>query len=212
MRTASIIRATQSLLLVGSIASASCTGDSGPAGPGAEVVQVYRNGFFFPWNGSTPLPATGNGVTMVAQHSLTDNISTDPTVMMVTISGSGSDGCLGTISGCVVSFTAPGTAPDMALYYASGHLQFNIRLGATVTLDTLRLRGNSNGQYGTATLSTPSLSSSQFTHVSIPIASLFPPPAVGTTVSVPFAIYIHGTVVGSNVPSLYLNDIKWTRH
>ena len=69
------------------------------------------------------------------------------------------------------------------------------------------------GQFGTQVLTVANFNTTTFTHVSVPIASFFPPTAVSTSVSVPFAIYVNGsTASGTPVPLIYLNDVKWTKN
>lgn len=182
---------------------AACATTTEPLQP----TPLYRNGFFYPWFGGATALELGTGLVVDPKASVTNNLNGDATVLAVMLSGISP--CLS--AGCALSLSSANT--DMSAYYSSGHLQFDLRLGAGVQLTAIRLTGTSSGQFGIYGLNLADYGASAFTHVSVPIAALFPPTVIGTKVAIPFAIKVFGAVPGTSlVPVLYLDDIQWTRN
>lgn len=196
--------------------------------PTGNTQFIYSNGSFYSWQGSM----TSAGCPM----SIWDNdcdpkeyryLSNIPSIL-----GNGSltgifypeDFCafcgyppLGLFSICTA------TAEDYSAFYASGHLQFDVELSDPVTLISLSnvyligLDGQiSVYNSGGVSLDVSAYSTDSFTHVSVPISSIYTTNVTQyQTTQYPFAIIYRSSMTGlcaSNASPgpFYLNNIEWT--
>jgi len=201
------------LLLVLSLPA--CKGKN-PPGPndGPVTIQVYKNGVFALWGGNYLQTSTvGSGISDDTASSVPDALTGDTSALEL-IQTNTSGGAVTSVYGLYALDTYSAPAPvDMSAYYPAGHLQFDLKLGMTPGvggITYLAVMGSASGQTITFALNTSDYNTTSFVHVSVPVASAYPPSSVSTLVNDAFSISYRETPNGTNQPVLYLDDIKWT--
>jgi len=165
-----------------------------PAPPPNQL--IWKNGTMGTWFGQSE-GISGGGYSSVA---ITDNITGDTSSLAVTSWQGNSYGGWDQFNVAV--------AQDASSYYSSGHLQFDIELSSGFNncgASTINVGYGNNSTISTYAINFSTMSTTQFSHISIPF-NLFSS-NLTSSVTVPFYV----TVCGSGgSPALYFNDIKWT--
>jgi hypothetical protein len=178
-----------------------------PAGPSPSVpapIVLYKNRVYGPWFGEALNPSLASNATGGFSNAVgvTDTVTGDTTVLLVNV---------GVSNGSCVSppayFQISGASAENASAYSNGHLQFDVMLGPSYSGSSFTIGINVPG--GTAcgsnpndfTVSSSTLSSTTFTHVSLPFSSL----------NVSFAAVMAPLNVMATT-DLYLNNIQWTEN
>ena len=190
---------------------------STPTPTGPVTAQVFKNGSLSSWlgpyleSGSSLSPGAGGGFT-----SKTDSITGDTTSLSVSgnTTACGTPGTCGDYYVNAETQASGGSAvtDDVSAYLTNGHMQFDIELGNTASSYSSVIIYGESGPIGSQTYSsynlTPShYSMTSFTHVSIPISSIYTNGASSPLVFQCFSIGL----VGVSVPvSVFVDDVKWT--
>ena len=183
------------------------------------TLNIYKDGFYYNspnGRGIFGMATSVNGAT-TANVSMTDDITGDNLVLELRKSSTVSLELSRYMA--VQPYSDPSFyATDESEYLTGGHLHFNIKLALPSSeITDITLVGSSatssNGtgmQSSSVKLNPSNYSTSTFTHVSIPLSTLYPPVSISKFVNCFFEIDITISHIGSNVPVVYLNDIKWT--
>jgi hypothetical protein len=201
----------------GSQSPSSGNNSSTPTPTGPVTAQVFKNGSLSSWlgpyleSGSLTSPGNGGGFT-----SRTDSITGDTTSLYV--SGNTSP-CVGAgtcgdyyVNAETQASGGSAVADDASAYLANGHMQFDIELGNTASsYSTVIVYGESgpigSQAYSSYNLTPSNYSTTFFTHVSIPISSIYTNGASSTLVYQCFSMGL----VGVSVPvSVFVDDVEWT--
>ncbi len=164
---------------------------------------VLSNGVAGTWFGNvvTPSPYGGCAATP-AVVAVTDSVSGDPNSLQLTTANT---------CGFYV-FSIPVTV-NLSAYYPIGHFQFDIMLGipssnfSSIKLEFLDSTSITDDYYYLPTSLINSLSTTSFTHISIPITSFKGNYALASGINTPFQIT---WVTSSASSSLTMDDIVWT--
>ncbi len=166
---------------------------------------IWSNGTIGFWFGNVLTGNSGGCCPSTSSiSSATDNISGDTNTLL-----------LSTTYTHGFYFYSASTPSNPSSYYAKGHLQFDIRLEQPPSLFTLLyveylLQANSDN--GAVTFNPNfinSLSTTSFTHVSLPF-STFTPDYEAQSIDTPFEISWQTTSAPSNGNVVTLDDIVWT--
>ena len=182
-----------------------CSNNTNPAGPSptGSAIVLWRNGVAGTWFGNSLVLGGGCGASTV---TMTDNITGDTNVLLYSATNQGYSSVLSLSSSA---------AANPSSYYAAGHLQFDIEL-ATANTNNLDLEFEDSAQTSwpfVDTVPPSSLSSSTFTHESIPLASFSCggcPTGLSTAINLPFMLTWSQGNAGACAANVYLNDIQWT--
>lgn len=202
----------QYLALISLMFLVSCGGGGGsntpPPASAPAMQQIWKNGTTGIWFGNTLTPQAVFGNVTLSNVALTDNITGDTTTLRLTTSLPGTINA----SGLGMNFTTS-VGQNASSYYSTGHLQFNIRLEKVPAplYDTLTVSyGSDIYNQGAYTIDMSTLSTSIFTHISIPI-SLFNANK-SSNVAMPFRLTLNQGFINNNQAMATLNDIKWTEN
>jgi hypothetical protein len=165
---------------------------------------IWSNGNFGTWFSSSLSTTTAPGCnTTGAVTAVTDPISGDTSTL-----------CLTTTTACGYFNFLSATSADPAIYYTAGHLQFDLMLDqppVTITAMAIEYLDSVSGNYAQYNF-TPSfinaLSTTSFTHVTIPFSSFTT--GNGYTegiVDTPLQISWSATGTGT---SITIDNIVWT--
>ncbi|GEM_PF-3285749 len=179
--------------------------------PGADL--IYKNGNLYPWgNGFFQTPSTAGG-TSTLSVPMGDGLTGDSNALELVQTNNTGGPVTSTFGLYAVDTSSNPANQDMNGYYASGHLQFDLKLGlppGAGGITYLAVQGTAASQTVVFTLNPTDYNQTNFAHVSVPIASVYPPSNITTQVSNAFAITYREAPNGSNQAVLYLNNIQWT--
>jgi hypothetical protein len=169
---------------------------------------LWENGTTGLWGGQVvSVSSDGNGD--LSNAAVTDPFTNDATVLE-------GYGPATSSAGVDMFFTLPiyaaGGGIDQSAYYSSGHIQFDIELGPNLSSNTIQISyyNNNGGGCGPIVISS-GLSTTTFTHVSIPFATAFG--SCDGMAEVSGLTMIVGNQSGQSVaPGLefYINDLQIT--
>jgi len=197
-------------------ASGNNSGSATPTPSGPVTVQVLKNGTLLTWLGpyleSGEILAAGNGGGFTAK---TDSITGDTTALELSGNSASCAGPCGAVYFVNAETQATGgsaVADDASAYFTNGHFQFDVELGNAASSYTgVTIFGESGSTVSPQTSSynlTPSnYSTTAFTHVSIPISSIYTNGATSTLVYQCFSMGLAGV---SGTVSIFIDDVKWT--
>ena len=177
--------------------------------PPAVSPGIWRNGVAGTWMGQTQTnvfySTFGVGTSAKVTTQL-DNITGDIATLAIKDGGY----CFGWagVGSEHYNITVP-TAQKACIFYQSGHLEFNIKLGPyfyNLGPTSLIVGYGNDTQMATYPINPSTLSSFQFTHISIPFTAFTENDTANVTI--PFTLYFANPC--SNGQVMFLNDIKWT--
>lgn len=174
----------------------------GPSSSGPGPIVLYKNGVYGTWFIETLNPSLSSNATGGFSNAtdVTDTVTGDTTALLVDV-GVANSSC----SSLPAYFQISGVTGEHASAYANGHLQFDVMLGPNYTGNSFTIGINvPSGNVCASsendfTIASSALSSTSFTHVSIPLGSLN---ANFTSVSTPLNLMA--------TTDIYLDDIQWT--
>jgi hypothetical protein len=180
-------------------------GSRNPEGPSSSVpppMVLYKNGAYGTWFGEALTASMSSNASGSFSNAMdvTDTVTGDTTALLVDV-GVSNASCAATPA----YFQISGQVGENASAYSKGHLQFDVMLGPSYTGSgfTIGINVPSGDVCGSnnndVTIASSNLSSSTFTHVSIPLSSLN---AAFTYVGTPLNLMA--------TTDIYLDNIQWT--
>ena len=188
------------------LASCLCGCDSryptGPSVTSPAPIVIYKNGVYGTWFGEALTPSLSSNATgsFTNVTDVADTITGDTTTLLVNV-GSSNTGCFSNAA----YFQISGASAENASAYSNGHLQFDVMLGPNYTGSSFTIGINvptglaCQSNPNDFTVSSSALSSTTFTHISLPFSSL--------------NAYFAAVVAPLNLMAstdIYLNNIQWT--
>jgi len=165
---------------------------------------LYKNGVYGPWFGEALTPSLASNATGGFSNAVgvTDTVTGDTTVLLVNV-GISNTSCFSSPA----YFQISGASAENASAYSNGHLQFDVMLGPNYSGSsfTIGINAPSGNPCGTNpndfTVPSLTLSSTTFTHISLPFYSL--------------NAYFSAVIAPLNLMAttdIYLNNIQWTEN
>ena len=154
------------------------------------------------WFGNVLTPSSYGGcMANSAVMPIPDSLSGDSNTLQLT-----------TASACGLYIFSSAVTVDPSSYYSKGHLQFDLLLGSSsanyssINIQYFYSNGTTNASYNLPANLINSLSTTAFTHISIPF-SAFTGDYYQFNVDTPFYILWQTSTTGS---SISLDDVAWT--
>ena len=181
------------LTVVAGLLSSGCGGN--PTSPAASNITIYKNGTYGTWFGES-LAGSAFEATF-STVSKTDALTGDTQVLQINEQPGGA-----------ARFTISGAIGEDASSFVGGHLEFDVMLGANAAGQTLF----PGFAFASTDVSTLTLSSTSFTHISLPFSTFGFTASTGQpNISVPFSFVIgNGPEIGTM--TVYLNNIQWVHN